>query len=172
MKDVSRLKDEIDDLKLYLRYSLWFWCCLQAFTCVDNTKSNPSNFLYEHTHLCFSLQKHMSQERSIKSKYQDKLDGMKEEIHKRERDIAGLAQELEGCIQERNRAIKERNNALAQLSEVADECDRCISHSLNTHHWVKCLCVCVCARVHAHKSKSSLSLSHALSSPFLLPHMS
>lgn len=124
------------------------------------------------TYTRFSLQKHMSQERSIKSKYQKKLDGMKEEIGKRERDITGLAQELEGCIRERNRAIKERNNALAQLSEVADECDRCISHSLNTHHWVKCLCVCVSARVHAHKSKSSLSLSHALSSPFLLPHMS
>ena len=82
----------------------------------------------------------MSQERSIKSKYQTKLDSMKEDICKREREITGLAQELEGCIQERNRAIKERNDALAQLSRVADENDRCASHSVDTVDWVVGVC--------------------------------
>ena len=126
--------------------------CMNIYALLQPTHHTHTH-THTHTYTRFSLQKHMSQERSIKSKYQKKLDGMKEEIDKRDRDITGLAQELEGCIRERNRAIKERNNALAQLSEVADECDRCISHSLNTHHWVKCLCVCVRACM-----RTSLSL--------------
>jgi chromosome segregation ATPase len=74
--------------------------------------------------ICLSLQKHMSQEKSIRTKFETKIEDLKSDLKKSERDIAGLTQELEECIQERNVVIKERNEALARLSHFADENDK------------------------------------------------